>query len=135
MSLIQWDNSMSVKVEEIDKQHKLLINTINELFDAMKAGDATPKLDHIFFRLNDYIIIHFATEEKYFHEFNYKFADEHIAEHRKFKDKIKQFTADHKAKKASLQISMLNFLHDWFRHHFSGQDQEYVQCFKEHGLR
>ena len=39
MALLNWDSSLSVNVAEIDKQHKKLINMINELNEAMKRGE------------------------------------------------------------------------------------------------
>ncbi len=38
MSLINWDNTLSVNVAEIDGQHHKLVEMINELHDAMRQG-------------------------------------------------------------------------------------------------
>ena len=40
MSLIKWNNSYSVNVTKIDQEHKKLFTMINELTDAMKAGQS-----------------------------------------------------------------------------------------------
>ena len=47
MSLIQWDNSYSVGVAEIDLQHQKLIEMINYLHKAMSEGKANDVLGHI----------------------------------------------------------------------------------------
>ena len=39
MALMTWSDNLSVKVAEIDEQHKRLIAMINELNDAMKVGE------------------------------------------------------------------------------------------------
>ncbi len=36
MAFIEWSEALSVKVSEIDRQHKMLIKMINDLNDAMK---------------------------------------------------------------------------------------------------
>ena len=40
MSLITWNDTLSIKVEEIDIQHRRLVELINELHDAMSQGKA-----------------------------------------------------------------------------------------------
>lgn len=134
MSLIEWDNSLSVQVAEIDGQHKQLIATINKLHAAMSTGDAAPILEQILSELSQYIKTHFATEEKYFKEFNYELSEEHIKEHKDFEQKIEKFIQDFKSNKLSVPISLLNFLHRWFIDHLEREDQKYIKCFKEHGL-
>jgi len=39
MALINWHPSFSINIEEIDKQHQLLVKMINDLYDAMNAGE------------------------------------------------------------------------------------------------
>lgn len=38
MSLIQWDDNLSVNISTFDNQHKKLILMINELHEAMAQG-------------------------------------------------------------------------------------------------
>lgn len=71
MALIQWDDSFSVKVAEIDQQHKRLIVMINELHDAMKQGKGKDALGKIINGLISYTATHFDTEERYFDQFEY----------------------------------------------------------------
>ena len=40
MAFMQWNTALSVKVAEIDEQHKQLIAMINDLHSAMKTGQA-----------------------------------------------------------------------------------------------
>jgi hemerythrin len=36
MALFDWKETYSVGVKEIDNQHKMLVGTLNELFEAMR---------------------------------------------------------------------------------------------------
>jgi len=69
MSIIQWDESLSVKVKEIDAQHQKLINLLNELFDAMRVGKGNQILGGILHGLLTYTQTHFKNEEMYFDKF------------------------------------------------------------------
>ena len=47
MGLMEWDDSFSVKVAEIDSQHQKLFELINSLYDAMKEGKSKDMLGGI----------------------------------------------------------------------------------------
>ena len=66
MSLIVWDDSLSVNVTEIDRQHQQLVSMLNDLHNAMKAGHGKEMLRNILSGLINYTDTHFKTEEKYF---------------------------------------------------------------------
>jgi hemerythrin len=59
MALITWNDSLSVKVAEIDEQHKKLIAMINELNDAMRLGKGKDVLGKIVNGLVTYTTTHF----------------------------------------------------------------------------
>ena len=65
MEKIIWNDSFSVKVMEIDDQHKKLIRLINRLgdIDASKVNSET--VSEIFTEMTQYTQFHFGTEEKY----------------------------------------------------------------------
>ncbi|MGA2938094.1 MAG: hemerythrin domain-containing protein [Syntrophobacteraceae bacterium] len=63
MALIQWNDSLSVNVVDIDKQHQKLVGMINELNDAMRQGKGKDALGKIVNGLIIYAGTHFKTEE------------------------------------------------------------------------
>ncbi len=71
MALMQWNDSLSVNIKEVDDQHKKLVAIINELHDAMRAGSGNAVLGNIFSKLTQYVASHFATEEKLMSTHNY----------------------------------------------------------------
>ena len=54
MALINWNNSMSVRVAKIDQQHQKLIAMINDLDDAMKQGKGKEVLGKVLSSLISY---------------------------------------------------------------------------------
>jgi len=134
MPLITWDDSISVNVAIIDIQHKKIIEITNKLHEAMKKGEGKDVIADILTELAQYKKMHFATEEKYFKEFNYENAETHIYEHHQFADKIDELKTK-LTKGESITIEVLNFVKDWLTHHIKEVDKKYTKCFNEHGLK
>lgn len=132
---LEWDENYSVGVQEIDNQHKILFATINELLDAIHNNEPEEKLDHIIQNIITYKKHHFSTEEKYFKEFNFEGAEEHIEQHKKFNDNIKKLFEDHPKHDIELCFLLIDFLEDWLIDHLQNMDQKYVECFKQNGLK
>ena len=77
MALIQWGDSLSVNIVEIDIQHQKLVGMINDLNDAMLQRKGKDILGKILNGLMAYATVHFATEERYFTRFAYSETDSH----------------------------------------------------------
>lgn len=130
-----WENKYSVGVEEIDNQHKLMFSTINVLLDAINTNTASEHLGQIIDSLIKYKVFHFATEEKYFKEFNYEDAEDHISKHQSFNDKLASLKEKYPEYNIEFAFALVDFLEDWLLDHLMVVDQKYVKCFKEHGLK
>jgi len=135
MALIQWDNSFSVNITEIDKQHQKLIVLINSLNDAMKEGRGKDVLSQIIDNLFAYAGEHFANEEKYFDKFGYPDAVSHKLEHTNFVKKISEFKNGFHNGHLALTIEVMHFLKDWLKNHIQGIDKKYSPFFIEKGLK
>ncbi|KOR27636.1 hemerythrin, partial [Achromatium sp. WMS1] len=78
---LAWSEEISVGVEEIDEQHKVLLNLINELNDAMQARRSHDVITSIINKLSEYTRIHFAVEESLMRILNYPDYESHKAQH------------------------------------------------------
>ncbi len=134
MSIIEWTESFSVKVEELDSQHKILIERINLLDEAMKNNRGREVQKFIIDGMVSYAMVHFATEEKYMKQFNYSGYSTHKEEHRRFE--AKALDLKKRVAKAGFVLSfeILTFLRDWLQNHILKTDQEYVAFFNQNGL-
>lgn len=135
MPLIQWNNSFSVNVDEIDRQHQRLVGMINDLHDAMRRGKGKDALGKIIDGLMTYTATHFRTEEKYFDQFGYPDTDIHKKEHSDFIKKVSDFKDRFEKDKLGLSIQVMNFLSDWLQNHIKGSDKKYGSFFDEKGLK
>ena len=134
MTCIQWNQSYNVDVKEIDDQHQKLIGIMNKLCESIDGGVDDFVINEITQDMADYALTHFETEEKYFHEFDYKKTDEHIAQHREFSQKVLSLQKDLRDGKENVSTDAITFLGQWFADHVLKYDKEYVSLFHEHGL-
>ncbi|NOX17555.1 MAG: hemerythrin family protein [Chlorobi bacterium] len=134
MSLITWDDSYSVKVEEIDVQHQKLISLINDLNDGMEAGKSKEILGAIIDELVKYTRYHFETEEKYFAQINYPETRAHEKEHNDFVKQVAEFQERFEKGSALLSVEIITFLKKWLTEHIKGTDQKYSEYFNERGI-
>ena len=133
-TLIEWKNSYSVGIKQIDDQHKKLFTHINNLYSSMKEGKDKQILGKLLDDLSDYVSYHFSTEEKYFEKFNYEKKDDHMLQHKQYTDKIKSFQQAYANKQDFLSFEIIDFLEDWILGHVTGEDKKYTKCFNDNGL-
>lgn len=135
MALINWHDSISVKMQQFDQHHKIILDMINELDDAMKIGKSKDVLGNIVDSLLIYTETHFKTEEEYFEKFAYPDIANHKKEHDVFVQKIIDFKNGFEKNKLSLSFEVMSFLRDWLESHIMGTDKKYTRFFKEKGLK
>ncbi len=135
MSLIDWDESYSVKVHLIDRQHQKLFNLSNIYYDAVQRGKSKTALFKLLDGLIDYASVHFSTEERYFAQFNYKDTEVHKREHRNLLAKVNEIKSKIKVGVSIENDEVSRFLQIWLMAHIKGTDHKYIECFTKNGLR
>ena len=134
MALISWKDSYNLEIQEIDNQHRGLVELINKLHEAMKEKKTQKALGSIIDEMVSYTKTHFKTEEDYFKKFGYKETAAHKEEHRDFVAKVLEFSKDFENGKVMLSIDIINFLRNWLIDHILGSDTKYISLFKRKGL-
>ncbi len=131
---MQWLPEYSVKVEEIDEQHKRFIVLVNDLYDAIEIGSENIVLGDIINQLAAYAEYHFATEEKYFDKFAYEGAAVHCEAHEEFRRQIKIFLEEYVGNEKQYAKKISEFMKRWVVNHIATADKAYQDCFLSHGL-
>lgn len=134
MALFSWSNEYSVNIKEIDEQHKVLINLINELHDKMKIGKAKEILGGILDELVDYTIYHFKHEENLFTSHGYPDSDLHKTVHKGLVKQVKDLKNDFESGKTILSMDIMNFLKGWLGNHIQGTDKKYSSYLNSQGV-
>ena len=61
---IEWNESLSVGVAEIDEQHKCIFDKFNAFSKACDDGHGAGQLNELLWFLGSYVATHFASEER-----------------------------------------------------------------------
>ncbi len=135
--IVKWSDSLSVGVEEIDEQHKKLIEYINRLHHATQAQPVDDlQVSMIIASLIDYAATHFTTEEYYFEEFAYPDKEEHQKIHASFVEKIQDVHRRFMSNERSVVgKDLLSYLKAWLIDHIQIQDKQYSELFQANGLK
>lgn len=134
MALIQWSQMLSVGVTQFDNEHKKLVDMLNNLHDAMKAGKANDVVGKILDGLISYTGTHFAAEERLMTQHGYPNLTKHKGEHAALVKQALDIQKDFKAGKA-LPQNLLQFLKDWLMKHIAGEDKQYGPFLNGKGIK
>ncbi len=135
MALINWTNDFSVKVKEIDEQHKVLIGFLNDLHDAMKVGKGKKVIDEIIDGLVEYTVFHFGHEENLMKKTGYSECSLHLQEHKKLIESVTKYKSDLKNGNMTSSIEIMNFLKDWLTNHILKTDKKYSAHLNSKGIQ
>lgn len=135
MALMSWNNKYSVGVEELDSQHKTLMEILNELHAATLKGKAKEAAVTVLPRLAVLAREHFAAEERLMESIKFPGLDAHRARHSDLTAKVKEFAARHEKGDSTVYMEALYFVRDWLHKHMQAEDQEYAAWLKSHGAR
>ena len=80
-TLFKWDDSFLIGIEELDYEHKLLIDDINRLHEELARHDEKSEIEKCLGDIYARMQAHFALEEHVMKEHEYTFFDEHKREH------------------------------------------------------
>lgn len=135
MAYLNWSDDMSVNVKEIDRQHKVLVEKINQLHQAMLDNKGREAQQDIIQGMVEYANEHFETEEKHMRRLSYQGLQKHKAEHERFAEKAFELQKRAESTGFVLSLEILSFLRNWLKEHILVIDKEYSSFFNENGVR
>lgn len=122
--IINWSNQLATGLDDVDSQHKQLVNLINKL-GQMHAGGATEKeLSDVFTELRDYTVYHFQHETDLMQSWPINEANKaaHLKAHRGFIERLEKAGELIATHPDAVVDNLLAFLVKWLVHHITGVD-------------
>ncbi len=133
MKKIEWQNSLSVGIESIDKQHKQWIQYFNDTAEAIASQKNRTQISKTLGFLMDYTETHFSTEEKFMAGSNYPGLPEHKAKHNELRSALSNLVKDYEDEGITdnLARGIDAFLGNWLIKHIHEVDMKFGAFVKE----
>ncbi len=135
MALLTWNSSYSVGVKDLDDQHTVLFNILNDLHAAMMKGQAQNVTGPLLRRLVQYTREHFLSEEAKMVVSGYPGLAMHRTVHRDLTKQVEEYAAKFEKGETAISIELLTFLRDWLTNHIQRTDKDYGPWMNKHGVR
>lgn len=133
---IEWTDQMEMGIPTIDKQHRFLVETLQDANEKLLSDRDSYYLEEIAKDLLGYAITHFETEEKLMQRYGYdksfpEDAKKHIAEHREFSKKVVAIGEQLREGNKVSRLEVLTFLNDWLNNHILDVDKKYGEFLRK----
>jgi hemerythrin len=116
------DHVLSVGIEEIDDDHRTLVNLFNILNHSVTEGAATDYVEAVLEELINCTVWHFSHEERLMQKYGYKGIEEHKTDHQDLINSVRELQQRY------LQVGKLEeeedlvFLERWLTEHILTAD-------------
>ena len=122
MKNITWDNSLNVDVEEINEDHRRLVDLFNILSHSVAEGDSADYIEAVLEELINCTIWHFSHEERLMLLYKYEGFNEHKEEHGALIDSARTLQKKFHQENKLLTSEDIEYLSNWLTQHIVGYD-------------
>ena len=120
MKDLVWDEALSVQLQEIDDDHRRLVDLFNMLNHSVIDNDAPDYINAVLEELITCTAWHFRHEERLMVKYGYQGLDEHRAEHNELIASARAM----QQRGQPISTQDIEFLEHWLTGHILGADME-----------
>jgi len=124
MTFFKWKDSFSIGNDEIDQQHRSLLECLNDCHLQAAAGKQSEIDPSLIDRLKTYADTHFRYEESLLRAKGDPKLGGHEQQHKFFEERVAEFEQAYTLRTEKAPKSVLAFLRDWFLKHILEEDKE-----------
>lgn len=132
---IEWTAELSVGIQEIDEQHKILVELLNQMYDAIQEQRGSEVVNEIVDELIEYTRVHFTVEESLMRILDYPHYRNHKQEHEKLLQQCIEMRQHLDQGEGTSTFEILHFLRRWLTDHIMLSDMEYGPFFLDRGVK
>lgn len=119
-----WDKSLSVQVQEIDDDHRKLVDLFNILNHSVENEDAPDYIEAVMEELLSCTVWHFKHEERLMLRHAYAGLAEHKSEHNELVESARALQQKLQQQGKTVSAEEIKFLENWLTGHILGADME-----------
>ncbi len=127
MPFLEWYDSYSVRVDEIDRQHKQLVAMINRLHESISQNRVDETIGQVLIELVDYTKRHFADEEHLMIRIGYPELQQHRAHHDDLRRRLAEILKRLRDNDRLTIFELLGFMRAWLVDHILKEDKKIGQ--------
>ena len=122
---MQWNPEYAIGIQEIDDQHKTLLQFIAEFEDAVAGKVHWNTVQPLIVRAREFVRFHFAVEESLMQIVSYPQLVPHRAEHRYV---LNQFAAlEQRVLRKGMKAELMPMISAWLFQHMTESDKPFGQ--------
>jgi len=123
MAFLEWSEALSVGFDQMDDDHKKLIDLLNDLEAAVSAGQADHVVGGFLEDLIEYTVWHFRHEEYFMQEYHDPNFLIHKAQHVELTETAEMLHQKFMDGDHEVSETLLPFLRDWLTDHILETDK------------
>ncbi|TCJ12774.1 bacteriohemerythrin [Parasulfuritortus cantonensis] len=125
---ITWTDDLNTGIDVIDKQHRRIVDYINDL-ETAHAGNDKEAIGRVLDDLVDYTLSHFAFEESLQEEAGYQYCKPHKKVHELFTRRVNEYLERFRLGD-DVTADIHKLLSSWLINHIKRDDADYVAAVK-----
>jgi hemerythrin len=119
-----WDDTLSVHIQEIDEDHRRLIELFNILNHSVVEGDAADYIEAVMEELITCTAWHFRHEERLMLKYGYEGLEEHKTEHQELVESARELQQKILQEGKPVSNEDIEFLERWLVGHILSTDMD-----------
>lgn len=128
MAILAWVPELDTGIDEIDRQHRRIVDYINTLYELRESPDREA-LGDVIGEMVDYTLSHFVFEETLIENAGYMFAGPHKKVHELFTRRVSEMQTRFDAGE-DVAAELHGMLSRWLFNHIRNEDHGYVDAAK-----
>ena len=125
MPIMNWDASLDVGVDSMNREHQQILDAMNRIYDAQAQGKTGSAITALVDDLGRITTQHFIDEERFMEEIGFPSLSTHKVVHKKLLERFGEHAAKIKAANGVVEKEFFDFLRYWLSAHIKGVDAKY----------